>query len=422
MKYNHPTDIPLSKTLFFDWIGTRIPLADMNASGDTHPQTWADDDQIYIGTGDPLWYEKDGKHIHMASSGGEDISSKEAYAKMWGQVVERLTGEPETFGLKRVHDMPGYVGGGGNGPKPCGMICVDGVLYYAVQNLLGTKTPPNRINSQHGTDATIICSKDHGKTWDPELNDLLKEYREQLWDDENKVWRISETERKGFKGWSPMFLGSEFGGPSFVQFGKNNADAIDEYVYAISADQWDNGRYLRLGRVHKNRIPDRSEWEFAAFDKNKDASCNRVVWKKNLEDTDPILDIEGHISLPEMVYIPALKKYILLTWGLHNDFYSPTGSELTILESDNIWGPFNLLHYEWMWDDRARCPYNPRIPLKWFDQTSLEGYILHSGSWGYRMPDGSWRSFHEYYRPTLRKFRFSHRDDPLSGNSIQANN
>ena len=53
MKYVHPTQIPLSKTLFFDWIGQRIPLPDRNAGGDTHPQTWADDDEIYVGTGDP---------------------------------------------------------------------------------------------------------------------------------------------------------------------------------------------------------------------------------------------------------------------------------------------------------------------------------------------------------------------------------
>jgi len=33
--------------------------------------------------------------------------------------------------------MPEYTGFGGNGSKPCGMISVDGTIYYAVQNLLG---------------------------------------------------------------------------------------------------------------------------------------------------------------------------------------------------------------------------------------------------------------------------------------------
>jgi hypothetical protein len=46
-----------------------------------------------------------------------------------------------------------------------------------------------------------------------------------------------------------MFPDSKFGGPSFVQFGGDNADAVDEYIYAVSGDQWDNGSELRLERV-----------------------------------------------------------------------------------------------------------------------------------------------------------------------------
>ena len=94
---------------------------------------------------------------------------------------------------------------------------------------------------------------------------------------------------------------------------------------------------------------------------------------------------------------------------------SETGSELTILESDNIWGPFYLLHYEWMWDSRECCPYNPRIPLKWFDQNTLEGYLLHSGSWGYMGEDGVWLNPPEYYRPHFKKFKIGHRDSRKNG-------
>jgi len=406
MKYLHPTEIPMSRALFFDWTGDRIPVSDPNVAGDTHPQTWADDDALYVGTGDPGWYEKDGVRYHFATPGA-DFRSEAAYAAQCGQVVERLTGKPEAFGIDRVHDMPGYIGHGGNGPKPSGMICVDGVLYYAVQNLLGNKTPPHRAKSQHGSDATIICSKDHGKTWEPELNTLLYDFTKEQWNPENGKWKTAEAERQGYRGWAPMFPGPDFGGPSFVQYGKNNADALDSYVYAISGDQWDNGRYLRLGRVLKDRIMERDQWEFAALD-----ASGQPSWHKNFDDSRPILDIEGHVSLPEMVYIPSLKKYILLTWGLHSDFYTPTGSELTILESDNLWGPFSLVHYEWMWYKRESCAYTPRIPLKWFNQDTLEGYMLHSGNWGFTALDGHWQSFPEYYRPHVRMFRFSRRDDP----------
>ena len=405
MIYSHPTEIHLSNDLVFDWIGGRIPLKDNKIGGDTYPQTWADDDEIYVGTGDPNWCEE--TYLQGLSLEQIDTHKRDMRPYVTGQVVEKISGNPDDFTLTRVHDMPGYMGYGGFGAKPCGMICVDGVLYYAVQNLLGKKTPPHRKDSQHASDATIICSRDHGRTWEPELNEMFSQFEKEQWSSESSFWKTTEEERVCYKDWKPMFPGSDFGGPSFVQFGKNNTDALDNYVYAVSADQWDNGRYLRLGRVSKDAILNRNKWEFASI-RNKD---NIPVWKADINEATPILDIEGHISLPEMVYIPVIKKFLLLTWGLHTDFYTPTGAQLTILESDNIWGPFSLIHYEWMWDFRALCPYTPRVPLKWFDQSTLEGYILHSGNWGYITSKGEWVSVFKYYRPHIKKFKLSKRDD-----------
>ena len=400
MRYKHPTDIPVSKTLFFDWIGDRIPVSSVNVKGDTHPITWADNDIMYMGTGDPLWMVRDGVNYAGVASRGFWKESPETYKAMSGQVVEQITGEPERFQVHRVHDMPGYTGPGGGGAKPCGMICVDGKLYYAVQNLLGWKTPPNRPNCQHGSDATIICSEDYGKTWTPELNQMFEDFIAEQYDGEKGTqfsWKTAEGERTGYRGWKPMFPGSSFGGPSFIQFGKNNEHAVDSYVYAVSGDQWDNGTCMRLGRVPKDSIMDAGAWEFASTDES-----NNPAWHKNLADARPVLEIDGHFSIPEMVYVNSLKKYILLTWALHTDFRSPTGSELTVLESDMPWGPFSLVYYEWMWYKRAACPYNPRLPLKWLDQELLEGYILHSGNWETQTP---------YYLPQIRKFRFTVRTD-----------
>jgi len=390
MKFNHPVEIPMSKDLFFDWLGERIVPIDKNMKGDTHPMSWADDDNIYAGTGDPCWMMKDGKPYN--GSWGE---SKETYQNMSGLVFEKFTGEPESFAVERVNDFPGFTGPGGSGPKPCGVICVDGKLYYAAQNLLGYKKPPHRAKSQHGSDVDIFCSEDYGKTWTPDINKILAEFVAEQYIGgpvDGSDWKTTEEERCGYKDWKPMFPGNKFGGLSFVQFGKNNSDAVDGYVYAISGDQWDNGKNLMLGRVLKNKIMDREAWEF----------FSEGSWVKNLDDAKPILEIEGHIGLPEMVYIKSIKKYILLTWSLHTDFRTPTGSELTVLESDNIYGPFSLVHYEWMWYNRECCAYTPRIPLKWFNQESLEGYILHSGNWETQEP---------YYRPQMRKFKFIPRTD-----------
>lgn len=399
MKYHHPTEIPRSKKLFFEWLGDRIPVSSPNVKGDTHPMTWADDNEIYMGTGDPGWMVRDGHNYASDPSRGGWSETAETYQAMSGLAVERLAGCPEEFQVYRVNDIPGFVGPGGGGAKPCGMICVDGKLYCAAQNLLGWKSP-RRPACQWGGDATILCSEDHGETWTPDLSGLLAEFHDTYFDAvENTAqsWTIPEAERMDYKGWRPMFPGADFGGPSFIQFGKNNRDAVDDYVYAVSGDQWDNGKGLILGRVHREHILEREAWQFASLSSEGDP-----VWHKELSHAAPILEIDGHIGLPEMVYISSLKKYILLTWGLHTDFRTPTGSELTILEADKPWGPFSLVHYDWIWYKREACPYTPRIPLKWFHPETLEGYLLHSGNWETDVP---------YYLPQARKFRFIVRTD-----------
>ena len=74
-----------------------------------------------------------------------------------------------------MNDLPGYIGHGGNGSKPSGMICVDGKLYLAVQNIIGNKPPRHRARSQHGDDAIIIMSPEHGKTWLPDVGGIVAE-------------------------------------------------------------------------------------------------------------------------------------------------------------------------------------------------------------------------------------------------------
>jgi hypothetical protein len=399
MRYIHPTQIPLSKTLkSLEWLGDRIPVSVPGIRGDTYPMTWGKDGHTYMGTGDPNWFWLDGQIVNGKIAGRPDLDTY-VYQRTSGHVVEKLTGTPEQFSVERVNDMPGHTGWGGHGPKPSGMISVDGSLYYAVQNLLGWKPPRYGINSQHGSDASLFRSDDYGKTWTPDINDTLAAfYREEhtigAWDDTRKAWKTPPPERTNANGWKPMFPGNWFGGPSFIQFGQDNEEAADDYVYAISADHWHNGSDLRLGRVSKDAIMDASRWEFAVPEDD-----GGVKWTDNLYRSLPVLAIERHISLPEMVYLPKIRKYILLTWGLHHDFRASTGAELTVLEADNPWGPFSLVYYEWMWGKREGGHYCPRIPLKWFNQDTLSGYLLYSGNWETITP---------YYMPQVRAFKFIH--------------
>jgi hypothetical protein len=47
-----------------------------------------------------------------------------------------------------------------------------------------------------------------------------------------------------------------------TNFGKNNANARDEYVYAVSSDQWDNGSNLPPGRVQGDSLMRREACEW----------------------------------------------------------------------------------------------------------------------------------------------------------------
>jgi len=331
-----------------EWTSERMPYHEDTIKGDTYPITWGADDVLYTSSGDPCW---------GATQDGLD--------------VEKFEGMPDNLKITKLHEMNDFRGWGGDGPKPTGMISVDGILYLAVQNVNGMRVPPFNMNSQHGTDSTIINSFNNGAFWAPSFQNIKE----------------------------PMFPGYKFGGPAFINFGKNNENAIDDYVYAVSADQWDNGSNLRLGRVPKQHIMERGAWQWVrAFDSNDNA-----VFGYGLEDAIPILSIHGCISAPEMVYIKQLDRYILLTWRLHENFSPEDGTDLIVMESATPWGPFSLVHIEENWEGKDGVevnPYCPRLPLKWVSEDGTEGCLLFSGSWGSRGQENL------LYRANLRKFKF----------------
>lgn len=375
MNYKHPLEIPKSNIITgLRWIGEREEAATKGIYGDTYPMAWAADGEIYMSSGDPNWAYFNG--IPRSVGWQECIPIPELYPNVGGLDIEKIKGMGSHFDIEQVNTMPGFMGPGGLGAKPSGMISVNGSLYLAAQNLLGNKTPPHREKSQHGSDSTILRSDDYGRTWVPDIQPLLSEMESRYYDRESFQWKIPPQERQTWDEWKPMFPGPLFGGPSFVQFGQNNSQSVDEYVYAISGDQWDNGSEMRLGRVHQDHILEVKFWEWANVKQN-----GSVEWVNSLANSLPVLTIDGHLGLSEMVYLPSIKRYLLLTWGLHKDFNTEEGSELTILEAEQPWGPFSLVYYEELWDNKEICPYCPRIQLKWFDEKNMSGKMLYSGSW-----------------------------------------
>ena len=340
-----------------EWLSPRVSYPVAVVRGDTFPLTWAADGEIYASAGDPLW-----------GAGPVGVEEQKGSPAMSGLDVQKFSGSPPDYRIEKVNDMPDYVGWGGEGVKPSGMLSAGGVRYLAVQNLLGKRPPAHGEKCQHGSDAFIVCSRDYGKTWSPD---------------------IAEQRRRG-----PMFPGAKFGGPSFVQYGRDSA-APDGFAYAVSGDQWDNGSELRVGRVPEDRILEAGAWEFVSGL----GPALRPAWTRDLGASAPVLTLDRRLSLPEMVYLSGPKRYLLLTWRLHQDFKGDAGSSLLVLDAPKPWGPFSLVHCEELWEgEKAVNPYCPRVPLKWFDAKSNEGWLQFSGGWepGTNRP---------HYRSHVRRFR-----------------
>lgn len=320
------------------------PDGDTAIKGDTYPLTWAGNDTIYTSAGDPLWG-----------------------AKRSGMDVEAFAGGPTDYKILKVNEMMDYTGSGGCGLKPAGLISINNVLYMTVQNMTGPYIKYDRQVAElnHGYDASIVYSTDFGKTWMP---DIKKDRR-------------------------PYFPGRIFASPTIVNFGKDNAGAVDDYVYVISGEGWCNGDHCRLGRVHKDRIMQRDAWEWVSGFKEG----FEPVWTKKMFDATEILTDEAFLGYSDMVYIAKLKRYLLLTWHFNGYSDPNAGSKIAIYESPKPWGPFSLV-YKADWETPEKTPYSPRIPLKWFDQDKLEGYLLFSGTWR----NGGQT---EHYRAHVRKFR-----------------
>lgn len=317
--------------------------------GDMWPITWADDDQLYGGAGDnsgsPMnfWRIKNGPMEVFAGTG-------------WGVTVELINNlpvDPKVYCQKpQLHPK--------NGVKPAGLLCINGVLYFAVE--LHNYGDNPAFNRQRNFNAWIITSVDYGKTWNLEATP------------------------------TDFFMG-RLASPHFLQFGKDYEGARDGYVYAYftASDDgnsyWENSDYLLLGRVPKYSILDRKSWEFYIGLDDK----AEPVWgsdeKRAVEVFRyPLMTGENHVS-----YNKGLKRYIMGNYGFIDEDgdprpYHQTGcwpqsclrSQLTLYEAPQPWGPWSLFYQDDNWGTYG--DYQPNFPTKWMSNDGKTMLMASSGS------------------------------------------
>ena len=302
------------------------PPGTSNGNGDTWYNTWADDGNIYATSDDSNAYNGT-CHNNF--------------------VVNELTGaDPSQLASPYANCMTGYGGAGalqnyndGRTWKTDGVISVDGTLYVVVARQVdGYGGYPNGYQSS--TDASIIKSTDHGRTWSNAFGST---------GDPNGAPPPVSPSGKGAKA---MFPGSSFGTPVFINYGQDDnaastADGGGQYVYAISNDGWAyDGNYEMLGRVPRSKISDlnAADWQFYTGPPGGDGS-SAASWSSSPAAATHVISAAHQLGQSGVQYVPALHRYVLTS------FYYPFNAQWpgqgqtanvtwSFYQAPHPWGPW----------------------------------------------------------------------------------
>jgi hypothetical protein len=328
-------------------LGTPTKLE--GSHGDTWIAAWADDDFLYVTSDDTSGFN------NACTKAGSNL----AVNRITGAMPPQLHGETVNCMKEYGHGSETNSEDGGMW-KACGITCVDGVLYMGVSRQLTCPTEPNLtwqgryspFPIQETWDSSIVSSPDHGKTWSrmPDLN-------------------------------HPMFPGRTFSTPFFVQFGRDGKGphAAGQYVYAVSNDgAWNNGNWMTLGRVPRNRIArsDARDWEFVhGFDDQR-----QPIWKPGHWGALYVFRAPDRTSMAGIHYIAPLDRYILPQWHytrLDDANRRWDATRWDFYEAPAPWGPWTLFYSQ---NFEPEGWYNPSIPAKFVSSDAKRIWVFTAGN------------------------------------------
>jgi CubicO group peptidase (beta-lactamase class C family) len=279
---------------------------------DNWPITWADDGNLYTAYGDGYGFEP--RQVDAKLSLGYAV----------------ITGEPENFVGHNIRSDGERLGPGRKGEKASGLLCVDGVIYLWVRNADGD-----------GHSGRLGWSTDHMKTFE----------------------------------WAPWSF-AEFGHPSFVNCGRDYAEARDDYVYITSHDNpsaYEQADRFLLARVPKDRIPEPAYYEFFVG-----TSVGEPRWSADLSDAGAIFTHAGQCRRSSMSYLPGLDRYIMWQQLTTGDSDTRFESGFGLYDAPDPWGPWTTVYFTDRWD------IGPgdlgHVNAKWTHQDGQTIWLVFAGS------------------------------------------
>jgi len=298
----------------FDWTTHR-----QEASGsDNWPITWADDDNQYTSWGDGGGF----------SGSNEDGRVSNGFAK--------VTGEGSSYS---GYNLAGGKNAGSSAPftgKCYGIVSVDSSLY-AWRN--GGASGSENYEFQE-----LWKSTNHGSSW-------------------------SSCGAKW--GGDP----SEFNAPTFLQFGKDNDEAIDDYVYSYAADIL-NAEFdvqcpgkITLMRVQKDKICDKGSYEYFS------GTSSNPSWTSSIDEREPIFEDPNGCWMPSAIYNPGLDRYFII--AQHTEGLS---GKIGIFDAPNPWGPWTTVLYESDWGPSgSSTAFFWNFAPKWFSSDGMDFVLVWTG-------------------------------------------
>ncbi|MGL4514350.1 MAG: DUF4185 domain-containing protein [Lacipirellulaceae bacterium] len=365
-----PLPYPQSEVLAgLEW--TSEPHLYPGIQSDMHWHAWGEDDTLYSVDGDGQFW---GTGDYFCS-------------------LSKISGAPPTHRIELVTqfkdlDLRAHAPDGMQ-RYLCGPLAVGSDLYVCVYDYdwrITGKDVSKRQEmlavdrySKHGGIPAILHSRDGGNSW-------------------------SNAPRKD----TPRFLGPDFGNLQFVGFGPGYTRVpkeLGDFVYAISNDSnWESGDHLFLARVPKDKVLDRSAWEFFS------GASSAPAWSSAEGAAKPVFRDPRHVGHSDMTYNRGLNRYILSVFSdsvphLETATVADTKSwekqtELQVYEGTTPWGPWALVYREAPWGGADHACYLPHVPAKWLSDDGLTGWMLYSGDWEHEhYPQ------REFYGYMVREFR-----------------
>ncbi len=228
--------------------------------------------------------------------------------------------------------------------KSSGLFCMGGNIYMTIGRQLNQATGGMGTNTAYTqTAGQMIWSPDKGGSWNNFQNPLSF----------NSGGSPTSPASASMFGLTPTNMASA----TFVMYcaddgtlgylaSCNRHDNADAYVYLMANDgYWDSGNALYLARVPRAKMKSLNASDYQYY-RGGDGSLDGS-WTAAQASASPVISNPGKLGEPNVQFIPALNRYLLLTFSYPQGL-APTNrhSEHTLwlsYESPHPWGPWTLV-------------------------------------------------------------------------------